>query len=62
MTLSAAFSPGAGTFEVGLCGISGDAANWNSNEFGYTSAFVANPSAISTLSTGTSRLQGESDE
>lgn len=30
-----------GTYNVGLCGSSGNAVNWNSNEFGYTSAIVA---------------------
>ena len=31
----------AGTYDVGLCGQSSDAANWNNNEWGYVSAFVA---------------------
>lgn len=30
----------ADTYEVGLCGLSAAAANWNSNEFGYVSAMV----------------------
>lgn len=30
----------AGTYQVGLCGYSIDGANWNSNEYGYTSALV----------------------
>ena len=29
-----------GTYKVGLCGKSGDATNWNSNEFSYTTALV----------------------
>jgi hypothetical protein len=29
-----------GTYKVGLCGKSGDASNWNSNEFSYTTALV----------------------
>jgi hypothetical protein len=32
----------AGTYIVGLCGYSSNAANWNSNEYGYTSALVFN--------------------
>jgi len=33
----------AGTYNVGLCGNSpSNAANWNNNEFSYTSAIVAN--------------------
>ncbi|MPZ73832.1 MAG: hypothetical protein GEU74_11475 [Nitriliruptorales bacterium] len=34
----AGLSPGS--YRVGLCGSSSNAANWNSNEFGYTSALV----------------------
>jgi len=30
----------AETYEVGLCGLAGAPANWNSNEFGYVSALV----------------------
>ena len=30
-----------GTYTVGLCGLSSNAASWNSNEWGYTSAIVA---------------------
>ena len=30
-----------GTYQVGLCGVTSNAANWNSNEYGYTTAFVA---------------------
>jgi hypothetical protein len=33
----------AGTYQVGLCGSSTDATNWNSNEWGYTSALVFQP-------------------
>ena len=29
-----------GEYKVGLCGKSGDASNWNSNEFSYTTALV----------------------
>ena len=33
----------AGTYAFGLCGYAGvEAANWNSNEFGYVSAMVLN--------------------
>jgi hypothetical protein len=28
------------TYQVGLCGYSSDASNWNANDYGYTSAFV----------------------
>jgi hypothetical protein len=35
--------PSAGTYNVGMCGSSFDAANWNSNEYGYTSALVFQP-------------------
>ncbi|MCJ7642386.1 MAG: hypothetical protein MUO29_10890 [Desulfobacterales bacterium] len=31
---------GTGTYDVGLCGYSSDASNWNANDYGYTSAFV----------------------
>jgi hypothetical protein len=40
--MNADFSPGAGTYIVGMCGISANAANWNSNEFGYVTAIVHN--------------------
>lgn len=30
----------AGSYNVGLCGSSSDAANWNNNEWGYVSAFI----------------------
>ncbi|MHB8872505.1 MAG: hypothetical protein ACYC8T_02355 [Myxococcaceae bacterium] len=36
----------AGTYQVGLCGSANtavDAANWNNNEWSYTSAMVTNP-------------------
>ncbi|MCA9598089.1 MAG: collagen-like protein [Myxococcales bacterium] len=33
----------AGTYTVGMCGSSSDATNWNSNEWGYTSALVFLP-------------------
>jgi hypothetical protein len=29
-----------GTYHFGLCGYSSDAGSWNSNEYGYTTAFV----------------------
>jgi hypothetical protein len=32
-----------GTYNIGLCGKSDDASNWNSNEFSYTTAFVTQP-------------------
>ncbi len=32
-----------GSYSVGLCGTSTNAANWNSNEWSYTSAIVAKP-------------------
>ncbi len=32
----------AGSYNVGLCGSSPSAANWNSNEYGYVSAMVMN--------------------
>lgn len=32
----------AGTYGVGLCGYSADFANWNSNDYSYTSAIVIN--------------------
>jgi Collagen triple helix repeat (20 copies) len=38
-TLSADFQPGAGTFNVGLCGLT-TSAGWNSNDGGYVSAFI----------------------
>jgi hypothetical protein len=31
---------GTGTYDVGLCGYSSDASNWDANDYGYTSAFV----------------------
>jgi hypothetical protein len=31
----------AGTWDVGLCGDANNDANWNSNEWGYTSVIVA---------------------
>jgi hypothetical protein len=31
-----------GSYDVGLCGNDGGNGNWNSNEFGYTTAFIAN--------------------
>ena len=41
VSLSAALTGLApGTYKVGLCGKSGDASNWNSNEFSYTTALV----------------------
>lgn len=30
----------AGTYQVGLCGSSVNSTNWNSNEYGYVTAFV----------------------
>lgn len=41
MSLTAILSGlGAGTYQVGLCGSSSQGANWNSNEFSYTTALV----------------------
>jgi hypothetical protein len=37
---SATTGLGAGTYAFGLCGSSANAANWNNNEWGYTSAIV----------------------
>ena len=37
-TLSADFTPGAGTFNVGLCGSTTDPTSWNSNDNGYVTA------------------------
>ena len=41
-TQSAVLAPGAGTYNIGLCGKAdgGQAVNWNSNEYGYVSAVV----------------------
>jgi hypothetical protein len=36
------FTPGAGTFNVGMCGSSVNSANWNHNEYGYVTAIVHN--------------------
>jgi hypothetical protein len=41
-TLNADFITPAGTYLVGMCGSSGNAANWNNNEFGYVTAIVHN--------------------
>jgi hypothetical protein len=42
MGLSAVITPPPGAYQVGLCGQTSDGnLNWNSNEFGYTSAIVA---------------------
>jgi hypothetical protein len=38
-TLSADFSPGAGTFNVGLCGLT-TSFGWNSNSNGYVTGFI----------------------
>ncbi|MCX4246715.1 hypothetical protein [Paraliomyxa miuraensis] len=40
---SAVIQPAAGTYTVGLCASSGVPANWNLNEWGYTSALVFQP-------------------
>jgi ABC-type taurine transport system substrate-binding protein len=32
----------SGTYQVGLCGSSSNAANWNYNEYGYVTALVHN--------------------
>jgi hypothetical protein len=32
----------AGNYQVGMCGVSSQGANWNNNEWGYTSALVFN--------------------
>ncbi|MBX3125671.1 MAG: collagen-like protein [Polyangiaceae bacterium] len=43
MGLSAVVGPLTGTYTVGLCGLTADSnANWNSNEWGYTTALVYN--------------------
>jgi hypothetical protein len=39
-SLSADFAPGVGTFQVGLCGYSLNAADWNDNEWAYVTALV----------------------
>lgn len=39
-TLSSDFRPGAGTFNVGLCGRSPSPASWNNNDRGYVTAMV----------------------
>jgi hypothetical protein len=39
-TLSADFTPGVGTFNVGLCGSTTNPLSWNSNDNGYVTAFV----------------------
>lgn len=41
VTLNAVPSLAAGTCNVGLCGITGQAGSWNSNGNGYTTAIVA---------------------
>ena len=41
-SLSADFAPIQGTYLVGLCGSSGNAASWDNNEWGYVSAIVHN--------------------
>jgi hypothetical protein len=41
-SLSADFTPLPGTYLVGLCGSSANAANWNWNEWGYVTAMVHN--------------------
>jgi hypothetical protein len=38
--ISGVLTPVAGTYTVGMCARSPTPANWNSNEFGYTSALV----------------------
>jgi hypothetical protein len=43
MGTSSNITPGAGTFRFGLCGLSSNFANWNSNEYGYTTALVFKP-------------------
>ncbi|MCX5746516.1 MAG: hypothetical protein NT062_28905 [Proteobacteria bacterium] len=38
--LSAEIAPAAGDYDVGLCGYSSDFADWNNNEWSYTTAFT----------------------
>jgi hypothetical protein len=43
MGITAVISGLAGSYTVGMCGSSSDAASWNSNEYGYVSALVFQP-------------------
>lgn len=40
--INADFSAVPGTYNVGMCGASANAVNWNSNEYGYVTAIVHN--------------------
>lgn len=54
-TLSVAMTGlAAGSYEVGLCGYATTPANWNSTEWGSTTAVVARTSGGGIMSTGTS--------
>lgn len=40
---TAVFSPSAGSYNAGLCALTGGPASWNLNDWGYTSALVFQP-------------------
>ncbi len=57
MGLSAVMSLPAGSYEVGMCGDADGNANWNNNEFGYTSAMVVTPPIGGAAASSTTQIQ-----
>jgi hypothetical protein len=47
----------AGSHQVGMCGDADTNANWNNNEFGYTSALVVTPPSGGAAASSTTQIQ-----